>query len=460
MPPSHKIRSCEETRGAGGKMKGTLKLHGLIGGAIFCIAVVMLRQRQEPWTTYFYSFAWWSYIAVADGLVYWMRGRSLIVNKTRIFLGMIPLSIFIWCLFEGFNLRLANWHYINLPPVTWMRWVGYAIAYGTVLPGLCETMHLLHAVGPFRGVTVRKLSPTPFFLRTSLVSGGIALSAVLLFPRYFFPLVWIGFVFLIEPILYLQGGDSLFHDIKKGEFDRTLTILAAGIVCGMLWELWNFWAQAKWIYTVPFFEGGKLFEMPLLGFLGFPPFAVSAYALYRILVIILQKSKMRIRVIIWSLIVLSSLLSFVGIDRFTVVSFIPLTKDLPGVKVQWYERLHNTGMDKVYDLVRRNRTSLVPLGIPLPEAEEILREAEIVTLKGIGTGNYCLLREAGVKDLSQLARQDPYQLYPIIQDKGRLCPLPHRTPTLALVKLWISAARKEEHGSSAPEKILPSLLKR
>jgi hypothetical protein len=436
-------------------VKGTIKPHGPLGVILFSLAVVMMSQGREPWTTYFYSFAWWSYIAVADALVYWMQGRSLIVNKTRTFLGMIPLSIFIWCLFEGFNVRLANWHYINLPSQTWMRWVGYAIAYGTVIPGLCETTHLLHAIGLFRGVTVRKLSPTPFFLRASLVSGGIVFAAVLLFPRYCFPLVWIGFVFLIEPILYLQGGDSLFHDIKKGELDRTLTILAAGMVCGILWELLNFWARAKWIYTVPFFEGGKLFEMPLLGFLGFLPFAVSAYALYRFLVTALQKRKMTSRVIMWSLIILSSLLSFVGIDRFTVVSFIPLTKDLPGVKLQWHKRLHEAGMDKVYDLVRLNGASLVPLGIPLPEAEEILREAEIVSLKGIGTDNYCLLREAGVKDLPQLAQQDPYQLYLMMQGKGRLCPLPHRTPTLALVKLWVREAQKQEHVSSAPEEPLP-----
>ena len=198
-------------------MKGKIKLHGIIGIALFCLAVVMLREGREPFTTYFYSFAWWSYILAADALVYWLEGRSLIVSRTRTFLRMIPLSIFIWCIFEGFNFRLANWHYINLPRAVWMRWIGYAIAYATVLPGLCETLHLLEAIWPFRAVSWSKRYPSPLFLRASLAIGGAALLAALFFPRFCFPLVWLGFALLIEPMLYLRTGTSLLHDIEKGE---------------------------------------------------------------------------------------------------------------------------------------------------------------------------------------------------------------------------------------------------
>jgi hypothetical protein len=58
----------------------------------------------------------------------------------------------------------------------------------------------------------------------------------------------------------------------------------AGFIAGGLWEFFNYWAQVKWIYTVPFFEELKLFEMPLAGFLGFPPFAVECALVYRLLV--------------------------------------------------------------------------------------------------------------------------------------------------------------------------------
>jgi len=423
-------------------MKGRIKPHGLIGVALFCLAVVMLGQGREPFTTYFYSFAWWSYILAADALVYWRQGESLIFSRTGTFLCMIPLSIFIWCIFEGFNLRLANWHYINLPPEVWMRWLGYAIAYGTVLPGLCETMHLLQAMRPFRTVSWGKLYLSPLFLRTSLAIGGLALLAALFFPRFCFPLVWIGFALLIEPILYLRRESSLLRDIEKGEPGRLLTILSAGLFCGLLWELWNFWAQAKWIYTVPFFEEVKLFEMPLLGFLGFPPFAVSAYAMYRILLLALNRAGIWQRCICWLLIAFFCLLCFAGIDRYTVVSYIPLIKDLPGVPAAWKQRLQKAGMGKVQDLIRRKMSGLVDLGIPSQEAEELIRKAEMITMKGMGIENYRLLQEAGVRDLSEIAHQDPLDLYLRIQGKARLLPTRLQTPAPALVRLWVREAQK------------------
>jgi hypothetical protein len=423
-------------------MKGRIKPHGIVGIALFCLAVIMLNQGREPFLTYFYSFAWWSYILAADALVYWLQGRSLIVSRTGAFLFMIPLSIFIWCIFEAFNFRLANWHYINLPSAVWMRWSGYAIAYGTVLPGLCETTHLLEAVGLFQAVSWRKLRPSPFSLWASSVIGGVFLVAVLLFPRFCFPLVWIAFALISEPILYLRVNNSLLRDIERGKPGRILNLLAAGMVCGILWELWNFWAQAKWIYTVPFFEEGKLFEMPLLGFFGFPPFAVSAYAMYRIIMIAKQRSKIWTRGILWVLIALFSLLCFAGIDRYTVVSYIPLIQDLPGVSTEWKERLQRAGMKKVQELSRREADGLVALGIPYSEAEKILKQAEMITLKGMGIENYRLLRAVGVTNLTELARQNPRDLYLSTERATRNLAASPRLPSPALVRLWVEEAKK------------------
>ena len=52
-------------------------------------------------------------------------------------------------------------------------------------------------------------------------------------------------------------------------------------MCGVLWEFWNYWAETKWLYTVPLPEWLRiqLFEMPVIGFLGFPPFAVEYFVL-------------------------------------------------------------------------------------------------------------------------------------------------------------------------------------
>ncbi len=422
-------------------MKGRIKIHGPIGVVLFILAAVMLGQGREPFTTYFYSFAWWSYILGADALVYWIRGESLIISRTRIFLMMIPLSIFVWCIFEGFNFRLLNWHYITLPPAFWQRWIGYAVAYGTVLPGLCETAHLIKEARFFRSASWRRWRPSLRSLNRMIAVGVIFLLSPLLFPRYCFPLVWIGFAFILEPLLYRFGKDSLLHDIQKGDFTRILNLLAGGLVCGFLWELWNFWAQAKWIYTVPFFEELKLFEMPLLGFLGFPPFAISAYALYRILLMAIQRGKPWTRSILWSLITIFCLLCFAGIDRSTVVSYIPLVRDLPGVQVDLKERLQEAGMKRVTDLLRKGIPGLVHVGIPQAEAEELVQEAEMITLKGMGIDNYRLLREAGVRTIPELAQQDPELL---TQRLRTISGTTHarNIPDPSIVRLWVREARK------------------
>src|SRR5436853_6092587 len=59
--------------------------------------------------------------------------------------------------------------------------------------------------------------------------------------------------------------------------------MAARLFAGVLWESFNAASRAKWIYTVPFLEHVKVFEMPPIGFLGFPFFALEVWSLYHVL---------------------------------------------------------------------------------------------------------------------------------------------------------------------------------
>ena len=52
-------------------------------------------------------------------------------------------------------------------------------------------------------------------------------------------------------------------------------IALGGLICGFLWEFWNFWAYPKWEYEIPLLGFGKVFEMPILGYGGYVPFAWS-----------------------------------------------------------------------------------------------------------------------------------------------------------------------------------------
>ena len=84
---------------------------------------------------------------------------------------------------------------------------------------------------------------------------------------------------LLEPVLHSWGARSLLAGLALGRPRLLWRTLLAGGVCGLLWECWNFWARAKWVYTLPWAAGPKLFEMPLAGYLGFPVFALSGLAM-------------------------------------------------------------------------------------------------------------------------------------------------------------------------------------
>jgi hypothetical protein len=51
-------------------------------------------------------------------------------------------------------------------------------------------------------------------------------------------------------------------------------------VCGWLWEFWNYWARARWIYTFPIAQQWKIFQMPAPGYLAFPVYALECFAMY------------------------------------------------------------------------------------------------------------------------------------------------------------------------------------
>lgn len=260
--------------------KTKLPAHAYLGLIILVISCMLLVSRTEPVYSLFYIFAWWSYILIVDGLVYRCKGNSLIINRTGEFLLLVPWSVFIWLIFEAFNLYIKNWHYVRIIDIHWLRWLGYFMAYGTVLPGLFETTELLETAGLYKKSQIRALSPTRKWYGPFVFLGLAFFILPVIWPRYFFPLVWGCFIFLLEPLNHHFGGRSLMRDWEEGSIRKFYLLLTAGFICGILWELWNFWAGSKWIYTVPFVGRLKIFEMPIAGYLGFPPFAVESYVMY------------------------------------------------------------------------------------------------------------------------------------------------------------------------------------
>jgi len=264
------------------------QLHGYVGIVIIGAAEILLFSGNQFVGHWFTPIVWTGYILFVDALVYKIKGRSLLVNDRLEFLTVAISSIASWWLFEFYNApRFWNsntelwWHYHNLDPNLWIRRLGYDWAFATITPAMLETAELF-------GVTIfkRKESGTRADLsKATLILmamvGAVGVIVPLIVPNeWFAPLIWLSFIFLLDPLNALRGWPSITGDLAHRNWRRMISLLASGLLCGFLWEFWNYWALSKWTYTVPYFGNVKLFEMPVLGFLGFPPFAIECWAMY------------------------------------------------------------------------------------------------------------------------------------------------------------------------------------
>lgn len=257
-----------------------------IGLAIMIVSESATLAQIEPFWSWNTPIAWTGFILFADGVVWRARGRSWLRSNPREFAFLAVVSIPLWVVFEGYNQLIDNWHYVGLPENPLLRYFGYAWSFATIWPAIFEGAELiavwrgtegpndLHPATP----VAREFGPAMWL---SVAAGAAMLIWPLVRPSpYLAAPVWLGFIFLIDPINWRWGATSLFAEIRRRRYDRLVNLALSGFLCGVLWEFWNYWSRAKWHYTVPIMEDLKIFEMPLPGYLGFPAFAVECFTMY------------------------------------------------------------------------------------------------------------------------------------------------------------------------------------
>lgn len=260
--------------------------YGWLGIALILVSEALLFRQVEFVGRYFTPLAWTGYLLVVDAALWSLQGRSRLRSDFRSFAHMAFWSVPLWLIFELYNVRLKNWTYIGIPHQLAIQLLGYVWAFATILPALFLTADLFLALELFRWRDrVRKplrIHPDRFWLL--MVFGVITLVLPAILPTwlapYLFGLVWLGFFFLFEPINFRLGIPSILRELTEGRRERCYALMASGILCGLLWEFWNYWATAKWVYIFPIMQEWKMFEMPLPGYAGFPAFALECFAMY------------------------------------------------------------------------------------------------------------------------------------------------------------------------------------
>jgi hypothetical protein len=236
---------------------------------------------------------WLGYILTVNGLSQVLFKRSLLASMGPSFLLLFVISIPLWWFFEGMNAIVQNWQYHFPHPISATEFfIRASIDFSTVVPAILSTSFILAFV--LQKVTRNRPTWRPNVTASHLAASvllGLGCYALLpLFPDETFPLVWIAPILILEPVAFSIGYPSLMADVQSSGWRRVFSIMAATMITGFFWEMWNYYSLPKWTYTVPYVEFWKVFEMPLLGYLGYPSFGLIVFS-YAAIVIKLMRGQ-------------------------------------------------------------------------------------------------------------------------------------------------------------------------
>jgi len=208
------------------------------------------------------------------------------------YVGLFLVSAPAWWLFELINARTMNWLYEGREFFAdWQYALFATLSFSTVIPAvfgtaeLASTFKWLQKLRPGPRVTPSQRVLTGFF-----ISGWVMLALLLLWPRYFFVLVWLSVWFILEPVNNWLHHRSILSFTAQDNWRPVLSLWTGCLLCGWFWEMWNFYSWPKWVYHVPFVSFWRIFEMPLLGYLGYIPFSLELFAFYHLVTGLLSRS--------------------------------------------------------------------------------------------------------------------------------------------------------------------------
>ena len=173
---------------------------------------------------------------------------------------------------------MGNWEYLGIityPP--WQYLLLASLAFSTVVPALDASWGVMGRF--FKPTPARSVSRSRRSYLIQVGAGVVIQAGVFALPDLLFPLVWVAPAVILDGLVGFLGGRSLVDDLARGEWRLAAQVAAGGLLCGFLWEFWNFWAMPKWTYHVAYLDLLRLFEMPLAGYAGYIPFAWSVYHL-------------------------------------------------------------------------------------------------------------------------------------------------------------------------------------
>jgi len=222
---------------------------------------------------------WVGYILVLNGISEVLFRDSLLRKMRLSFLGLFVFSVPLWWFFELMNSFVHNWHYIFAHPISDLQYsVQASIDFSTVIPAVLSAGYCLHQFllrhSQFSHCAPVQVRRSHLFL--SVLVGIAAFCVLPVFPNETFPRLDRPLL-LLEPLAYIAGTPSFLRLLENGRCRLAVSIMVATLFTGLWWEAWNYYSLPKWVYTIPYVGFWKIFEMPLLGYLGYPFFGLIVF---------------------------------------------------------------------------------------------------------------------------------------------------------------------------------------
>jgi hypothetical protein len=266
--------------------KPKLPLQGWLGLGLVIVFWILNWSLPGTRTNWGFFPLWLGYCLTMDGLVFCRTGTSLLTRDWRKYVGLFLVSAPVWWLFELLNLRTQNWTYLGadiFTPLQYTFWT--TLSFTTVIPAVFGSAELIASFGFVKRlkhgpvIATDKRTTTVFF-----ILGWVMLASMLLWPKIFFPFLWLSLYFILEPVNVWLGNRSLAYWTQKGDWRPVIALWLGVLLTAFFWEMWNYFSYPKWIYHVSWGNWLHIFEMPLLGYGGYLPFALELYAIYHLVI--------------------------------------------------------------------------------------------------------------------------------------------------------------------------------
>ena len=228
------------------------------------------------WRRHVFTPLWFGYILVMNGLAFRRTGWALLTHRTKWFLALFPVSGVFWWLFEHLNQFVANWYYSGVEASgDGDYFLQTTLPFCTVLPAVASTSAWLKSFPRLNAMRLPAIRGRVPIAWLALVAGLLALACIGVWPNTLFPALWVAPLLIVGALQQLLLGDTLFASQQQGDWRPLLQPALAALICGLLWELWNFGSLAKWHYSIPYVQRFRVFEMPLLGYAGYLTFGIE-----------------------------------------------------------------------------------------------------------------------------------------------------------------------------------------